>query len=278
MNFTYKNPNTSRKPEKPPKAFAAAFVTSALLFVPQLASAQDVCSAKTVKGTTSRFAQLTDRSIKINVPTMTAGDHIQISLPSSYSARLLEKTRGLEPSARRQFLQGVLLSNIREGISALGSAKTFDCVSLDPAIPARRTINPDTSRKAKDLPPLPRQIKGGKGTEKRPYVVRLEKGREKGESLGAMPIIFPVKFDIAEGPTVYFKVSLTLSQLKINIRDKTASELKGVMRAATVRYSLEHDTSIGGKVDVNTGQLLRSLAQKVGAQDAEADTYMYQRD
>jgi hypothetical protein len=277
-----------RPSRKTGKIFAplggALLVTGLIFLTPDNASpeeAQDRCTASTVKGKMKTFASRTKsdgapKSVRLNIPSSRKGAYIQVALPDSYSSRLYEKASKLEGAAMSTFLRGKIGQNIERGVKALGAKKTasFDCVPLGEAASStpptvrRRTMD----EPARKLPSLPKQVRRGKGTRTAPYVVVPKSGREK-DGVGSTIIRVPIPFGV-DGNTLHFDVRFTLSQLREDKVGATASEMKGIMRAATRRYAAEHGIKLSGKVDVNMLPSLRSLAGKVAQKNADYKTYL----
>jgi hypothetical protein len=82
-------------------------------------------------------------------------------------------------------------------------------------------------------PPTPRQenreLQGGSGTRRDPFVVNVQRDRSTRDDVSGTPIELPISFDV--GGRVYFRFSLTLSQLANSKIDQTYAEIIRIARA-----------------------------------------------
>jgi len=278
MRLTHQdNVKTQRRKENPKpkrwKQWAATLMVSGLLLVgANVASARDTCTAKRVKGEMKAFSVMKSskkrvKSLKLNIPELHEGRYIQITIPPAYANKLIRAGLKADESKREAFFGAAMGANIDKGLTALGSrkSKSFTCAPFE--IPK--------VKKSKGLPELPKQIKRGKGTKDNPYMVYPDKVKKEKSGVGSTVIQkAPFVFRAEGAPVkVYFKLTLSLNQLKGEARKETAFELSTIIRQATERRLVEEQGKVDGKISVNINPGINNIIEKASAQSEEIADY-----
>ena len=142
-----------------------------------------------------------------------------------------------------------------ESITVLVPAEQPQRAQERPAQPPPRVITPDQPRERpvagpqpreerRTLPPLPRQITGGTGSQRDKYIVVPAEGRERGRGTGASEVNIPFSFDIEGTGRTYFEVHFTLSQLSNGRQGATMGEVREVFRQAILRRAAESGRTV----------------------------------
>lgn len=278
MRLTHQdNVRTQKRQEIPKpqrwKRWASALMVSGLLLVgAKVASAKDTCSVKRKQGTMQQFSVVKShkkriKSMRLNIPELHEGRYIQINIPPAYANKVIKESLKADESKRLELFRTVMGANIDKGLAALGTrkSKSFTCASFE--IP--------TVKQPKGLPELPKQIKRGKGTKDNPYIVYPNKVKRATSGVGSTIIEkAPFVFSAEGAPVkVYFKVTLSLNQLKGEAREATAFELGTIIRQATDRRLMEERGMVGGKVSVNIYPGINSIIKKASAKSKEIEKY-----
>jgi hypothetical protein len=106
---------------------------------------------------------------------------------------------------------------------------------------------------------LPSQVLKGDGTEKSPFVIRLQHISEKKGNI----LLTPGIMDLKEIGRIHFLVIFNSPQLYQQVRGNISLELRRVMRACGERYAKERDIRIDGKIDVNAGAFVQYALEQM---------------
>lgn len=138
------------------------------------------------------------------------------------------------------------------------------------------------------IPPLPREVTGGKGdSKKNAYVIEPAANREKDEkSIGstAIHVSYPIVVEDAAGSdhTIYLQVNYTLSQLRGKAHSQTQQDVRRIMTDTIKHFLAEHNidpNSPNTQKSIHTAmtsvmQLVQNLPPKVANTDANTRSYL----
>jgi hypothetical protein len=141
----------------------------------------------------------------------------------------------------------------------------------EPKAPPTNTA-PQTKRRKAQLPPLPKQVKGGSGTTSDPYRVQPKLGRMK-KGIGGVFVKIPMPVRLG-GKIITFEVMFTVSQLHKNNINRTAAELSSTMRKASVRWFVERDIKMGGKASVPILRMLEVYANSLARKNEKVKAFL----
>ncbi|MEW6722462.1 MAG: hypothetical protein AB1324_04320 [Candidatus Micrarchaeota archaeon] len=213
---------------------AAAMMGLSVAGIPAAGKAQtaEACSASVQRGAMPSLTSKGKGSRTIYSPLLERGKHLALVVPDSYVEKVAGAAKAKPASEQRPFVAEVIQRNVQLALAKVGSAgrASFDCAPLtdtfqgataSPSAAPAKTSG-QAARYASD------EIAGGDGSKGSPFAVRLRKNRSSANDISGQEIEIPMNFQV--GSTVYFKVSVTLSQLGNSKISETYGEIVRIAR------------------------------------------------
>lgn len=151
-----------------------------------------------------------------------------------------------------------------------------------PSPPIERREIPVPQPQRRELPPFPTQIKGGNGSQQRPYEVYMSRAEVQQDPRHDSPaeniITVPLELSIEGLGNVRFLVAFRGRQLTRSVRGQTQGELWQILRQTVDRVAAERSVRLDNTA-IRTAQssYLRSFPQimaRVEAADADLGRYL----